>query len=159
MRGPREAFTLIEVLLALAVLTLFLLPVFQLSTRNVEEVRFDSVELVCTTLGRTILERFGREELESLHLLDATSDPNVKRAVDVWRRSPELTQLLGQHQIRQVMETYEVKTILTVRKSIQEGLNQITSEVQWRNRKGASGQTFRTMRYSRLYSDAPRLGP
>lgn len=155
----KAGFTLIEVLLALSVLSLLLLPVFQLSTQNVEEVRFDSVELVCATLGRTILERFGREELEALHLLDATSDPEVKRAVDVWRRNPELSELLGQHQIKKVMETYEVKTILTVRKSIQPGLHQITSEVQWRNRKGAAGQSFRNIRYSRLYSDAPALAP
>src|SRR5687767_9643116 len=107
MRSARAGFTPIEVLLALPVLTMLPLPIFPPSTQNVEEVRFATGELVCATLGRTILERFGREELEAMHLLDATSDPDVKRAVDVWRRSPELAELLGQHQIQRVMETYE----------------------------------------------------
>ena len=108
-KNSHKGLSLVEILIAGAMLTGLFIPVLHLTTRNVGQTRRDSVRLVCETLCRTVLEVFGRVELESLTVFAHTDDPNVYQAVDVWNRQDILKPLVMTEEIVALIRAYDIR--------------------------------------------------
>src|SRR5947208_1375639 len=54
-----RAFTILEILIAVTIISIAMLPILYVSQTNVREAEQDRVRLICEALCRSMLERFG----------------------------------------------------------------------------------------------------
>ncbi|MBI4858700.1 MAG: type II secretion system protein [Candidatus Riflebacteria bacterium] len=145
----RVGFSVVEILIAVAVISLSMLPILYLASSNLEAARVDRVRLVCEILCRNILERYGSLEGNPWPSLPAGPDPKVREAADLWRQDYVLMGGLQSEEFEQIIRLHEVRSLTRVEADVKPGLDRVTSQVTWKISRGSATRVD-FVRYSRL---------
>lgn len=127
----RRALSLVELLVALAVLTAAALPALLLHASTARAVRVDRARLACEALCVNLTGWFGRWENDPWELLAPTSDPRERVGVDVWTRDRELRAALADRELDEVVAAYGVETTIQLIREVEPDVHQLTVEVTW----------------------------
>lgn len=127
----RRALSLVELLVALAVLTAAALPALWLQVSTARAVRVDRARLACEALCVNLTGWFGRWENDPWELLTPTSDPRERVGVDIWKRDVQLRQALEDPGLEEVLAAHAVETTVQMIHDVEPDVHQLTVEVTW----------------------------
>lgn len=150
-RASRAApgFTVVEILMAVAVLSFTMVPVLYLTSAQVTVAKVDRVRLLANALCLATLERFGRYENSPWDFLSPTENPRERVGMDLWRRDPLLGALVNDPGVRTLFTVHDVKSSIFMVRDLEPGLHQIVSDVDWRVDTGTNSRRERVT-YSRF---------
>lgn len=144
----RPGFTILEILIAVTVIAIAMLPILVMSQNNVKGAEMDRVRLVCEALCRSMLERFG--EPKAYPVLFSLLTPGagtLREAADLHVRlleqAPQVDELRG------LIAYHDIHSKLTLSQDVDPHLHLITAEVTWKVQRGARVRE-ESIRYSRF---------
>lgn len=127
----RRGISLVELLIAAAVLGVALLPVVSMANHNVEMLRSERARLLAEALCHDILERLGRSQSHPAALLSPGSNPNSLSADDPWVAHPDLFDAMGYHRMDAVAAQAKLHMTITLERAVAPELDLLTCEVSW----------------------------
>lgn len=125
---------MVEVLIAVTIISLSLMPILYLSTRNVETARLDRVRVAAEGLCHNTLERFGRSEDNcQIFLAQNPSNPNEFSGANLWTLSEHLKEALGSEpaEIQKVIAGNDMAMLVTLVRDTPPGLDTLRCRVTW----------------------------
>ena len=135
----RAALSLVEVLLALAVLAVLGVAVLAMTGQSVEALRVDRVRAAAEELCRSTVERFGTgEDNVQAHLAPLADQPGTLAADDLWERIPEVYRAMGFTRLAELKTRNGLAMRVCLRGGVEPGLDVLTCDVSWRDDRGAS---------------------
>jgi prepilin-type N-terminal cleavage/methylation domain-containing protein len=134
----RDGFTVVEILIAVAVVSISMVPILYLASANLETARVDRIRLVCEILCRNILERYGSLEDNPWLSLPAGPNPKVREAADLWKQDYILRGSSQSDEFDRIVKAQDVHSLTRVERDVKPGLDRITSQVAWRVSRGSA---------------------
>lgn len=146
--SKRRAFTILEILIAVTVIAVAMLPILVMSQNNVKGAEMDRVRLLCEALCRSMLERFGEPKAYPVLFSLLTSGEGGRReGADLHTRL--LEQAPQVDELRQLIAHHDIHSKLTLSQDVDPHLHMITAEVSWKIQRGARVRE-ESIRYSRF---------
>ena len=128
----RGGLTLVEVLIAVTIISLSLMPILYLASRNVETVRLDRVRVAAEAICHNTLERFGRAEDNCRYFLTQDSkDPNKFTGVNLWASNDHLKEALGTESLEKMIELNSMRMTVVLELEKPPGMASLTCSVIW----------------------------
>lgn len=144
----RRGFTILEILIAVTVIALAMLPILVMSQNNVKGAEMDRVRLLCEALCRSMLERFGEPKAYPvLFTLLTAGDGATREGTDLHTRL--LEQAPQVDELRALIAHHDIHSKLTLSQDVDPHLHLITAEVSWKIRRGDRSRE-ESIRYSRF---------
>lgn len=135
----RNGSTIVEVIVALAVVSIALMPVLSLVSRGFDATRMDRVRVEVEALCHNLLERFGRgQDGLELRLEPVPGDPGLARAPA--RTHGELLRLAGHSRALALAWRYDLAMRLELRSDVRPGLDLLTCEISWLDDRTGRGR-------------------
>ena len=129
--APRRGFSILELLIASAVLGVALLPVISMANHNVEMLRSERLRLLAEALSHDILERVGRSQSHPSTILQQSANPKLMVALDPWIAHPELFDGIGYPQMDKVAEAAKMHMSVSLERGVAPELDLLVCEVSW----------------------------
>ncbi|MBI4859463.1 MAG: prepilin-type N-terminal cleavage/methylation domain-containing protein [Candidatus Riflebacteria bacterium] len=145
----RSGFTALEILVALALISIAVVPILCCGSSNARSAKADQVRMMCDSLCRSLLERYGTPEDDVWRVLRPTDDPRLREDVDLWTRDRTAASGLDSAELEETARAYDIHSRTTVRRDVRPGLDQLTSSVTWKT-KGGGRTRVDSISYSRL---------
>ncbi|MBI4864902.1 MAG: hypothetical protein HY815_32280 [Candidatus Riflebacteria bacterium] len=131
-RRCRVALSIIEVLVAVAVLSAVGLPVIYMASRSVETLRLDRTRVAAEEICHGTIERFGRgQDNLQAYLTPLATDPRTLEARNLWERIPEVYSEMGCSRIPEMVEKNGLSMKICRRPGTVPGLDILSCEVSW----------------------------
>lgn len=127
--SARGGFTLVEILVALAILS-FCLPVFVLSQQNLAADKVHRLRLGAEQLCHNTLERFGRAEDNLLAYLKQSGEPSVFEGTDLWQFG-EVAADIGEPAVRELIRTHDMHMEVRLQRDARAGLDLVVCRITW----------------------------
>jgi Tfp pilus assembly protein PilV len=128
----RSGLTIIEVLVSVTIISLALLPILYMASRNVETARLDRVRVAAEAICHNVLERFGRAEDNAASFLEADpGEPGTYTGTDIWNKFPHLRPLLGIDRVAVLMAQAKMEVTLTLKARTAPGMDTLSCKVAW----------------------------
>jgi type II secretory pathway pseudopilin PulG len=130
----RRALTMVEVLISVTIISLAMLPIIYMQSRNVETARLDRVRVAAEALCHNTLERYGRaEDNVRRALVQNPSNPNEFSGLNLFATSPHLADVLGANVIEalKLVEQQDLGQLVTLTLDRPAGMNTLRCRVFW----------------------------
>jgi type II secretory pathway pseudopilin PulG len=132
MSRSRGAITLVEILISVTIISLSLLPILYLASRNVETARLDRVRIAAEAMCHNVLERLGRAEDNPERFLVPDSPALASyTGQDIWQQSQHLTEAIGVDAVEPVIRNHQLHMIVSLKKNTPAGMDTLTCKVTW----------------------------
>lgn len=132
MSRSRSAVTMVEILVSVTIVSLALLPILYLASRNVETARLDRVRIAAEALCHNVLERLGRaEDNPERFLVPDSPDQTSFSGQDIWQQSAHLTEAIGLDAVGPVIRDHQLHMIVSLKKGTPAGMDTLTCKVTW----------------------------
>lgn len=134
MSRSRSGLTMVEVLVAVTIISLSLMPILYLSSRNVETARLDRVRVCAETIAHNALERFGKSEDNcQIFLAQNPSDPNEFSGANLWTYSDHLKEALGVEpdEVQKLIALHGMTMLVTLVREKPPGMDTLRCKINW----------------------------
>jgi prepilin-type N-terminal cleavage/methylation domain-containing protein len=131
---PDRGFSLLEILIAVTIISLSGLPILYMGRYNMDTTRLDRVRLEVESICHNTLERFGRakDDLAGL-LVPSGSDPNLLVGDNVQSNLAFLYGNPGHLGMNFLVTQHKFRMRVELKKEVAAGLDQLTCRVFWRS--------------------------
>lgn len=134
MLRSRSGLTMVEVLIAVTIISLSLMPILYLSSRNVETARLDRVRVCAETIAHNTLERFGRSEDNcQIFLAQNPSNPNEFSGANLWTYSEHLEDAIGTSpvDVNKLIGLHGMTMLVTLVRDKPAGMDTLRCKINW----------------------------
>ena len=123
---------MIELVTALAVFGVALVPMLSMATRGVSALESDTIRFQAESLCHNTIERFGRSQDSLMAFLkQSPTDPQVMEAGNLWDALPEVYQAMGHDRLEYLVKQYALAMHVELRKQIANGVDALVVEVTY----------------------------
>lgn len=133
MSRSRGAVTMVEILVSVTIVSLALLPILYLASRNVETARLDRVRIAAEGLCHNVLERLGRADDNPAFVLVPDSPAMTSyTGQDIWQQSAHLAEAIGIDAVAPVIRDHQLHMIVSLKKDTPvRRMDTLTCKVTW----------------------------
>lgn len=144
----RHGVSFVELLIAVGIMGVALMPVVSMANHNVEMLRAERSRLLAESLCHDILERLGRSQSYPANILAASTNPKVFSATDPWVSHPDLFDAMGYPQMEALAAQAKMHLTVSLERGAAPELDLLICEISWSS-EGFKTRTER-FRYSRF---------
>ena len=132
LRAVSRGFTMIELVTALAVFAVALVPMLSMATRGVSALESDTIRFQAESLCHNTVERFGRAQDSLLvYLKPSPVNPDVLEGGNLWDALPEVYSAMGHDRLEFLVRQYALAMRVELRRNISTGLDALLCEVTY----------------------------
>ena len=147
----RPGFSLLELLVAAAMMAAALVPIVWMASHNLDALRVDRQRTFAEALCHDTLERLGSSQAHPLRVLSGSG--NLLAATDPWIAHPELFRSMGYEKLS---ERRELHMSLALIRDVGPELDMLACEVSWKAESGRRGEKVRYARFL-TYDHTPQV--
>lgn len=127
----KRGFTLLEVLTALVVFGVALIPVLSASLRGVSQLEVDTIRFQAESICHNTVERFGKAQDNLMVHLKPTDDPQILEGGNLWEALPEVYQAMGYERVSYLVRQFKLAMRVQLKKSVTNGVDVLLCEVTY----------------------------
>ena len=127
----RRGVSIVELLIAAAVLGVAMMPVVSMANHNVEMLRAERSRLLAEALCHDVLERLGRSQSYPSAIMTASANPKKLSATDPWLDHPEFFNAMGYTGMMAIAAQANLHMVVSLERAVAPELDLIECEVSW----------------------------
>lgn len=130
-KAQAAGFSLLEVLTALAVFGVALIPVLTLSLRGVSQLEADTIRFQAESICHNTIERFGKAQDNLVVFLKPTGDPAVLEGGNLWVALPEVYAAMGHERLDFLVKQFALAMRVQLKKNVTNGVDVLVCEITY----------------------------
>lgn len=127
----RGGVSLVEILIAVAVLGAALFPVVSMANHNLEMLRAERARMQAEALCHDTLERLGRSQSYAAAILTPSPNPSILIATDPWNTHPDLFASMGYPGMHVIATQAKLHMSISLERTVAPELDLLNCEVSW----------------------------
>jgi len=146
----KSAFTIVEVLIAIAIVSSLGLPVMYMASQNLRTLKYDRVRIAAEEICHATIERFGLgQDNVQAFLTPVSGEPKSLEAVDLWTKTPEVYRLMGCVRIDELVARNGLSMKVRLEQEVSPSVDLFVCQVSWTN-DGRSSKRPNKVVYARF---------